>query len=132
MTVLFVADEGVADSGFYASFRAMSLSESECCLIHEVYFVSLCEIVTLPCITAFCLEEHVVQQSLHAAPGSVCTRTGCVTDGATAQTLQTNTTALTPPTLLSVRTRCSLKRTLPAVLTPFNPFANKLFSQLNL
>uniref|UniRef100_A0A8C2H7W2 Membrane frizzled-related protein n=1 Tax=Cyprinus carpio TaxID=7962 RepID=A0A8C2H7W2_CYPCA len=30
MTVLFVADEGVADSGFYASFRAMSLSESEC------------------------------------------------------------------------------------------------------
>ncbi len=30
MTVLFVADEGVADSGFYASFRAVSLSESEC------------------------------------------------------------------------------------------------------
>ncbi|XP_059371227.1 membrane frizzled-related protein [Carassius carassius] len=30
MTVLFVADEGVADSGFYASFMAMFLSERTC------------------------------------------------------------------------------------------------------
>jgi len=29
MTVVFVADDGVADSGFYASFKAISFSESE-------------------------------------------------------------------------------------------------------
>lgn len=29
MTVVFVADDGVADSGFNASFKAISLSESE-------------------------------------------------------------------------------------------------------
>ncbi|CAM4557998.1 unnamed protein product [Leuciscus chuanchicus] len=30
MTVVFVADDGVADSGFYASFKAISLSERTC------------------------------------------------------------------------------------------------------
>ncbi|XP_009289590.2 membrane frizzled-related protein isoform X1 [Danio rerio] len=30
LTVVFVADEGVADSGFYASFQAISLSERTC------------------------------------------------------------------------------------------------------
>ncbi|XP_028817904.1 membrane frizzled-related protein [Denticeps clupeoides] len=30
MTVLFVADEGVADSGFYASYQAISLSDRTC------------------------------------------------------------------------------------------------------
>ncbi|XP_061072328.1 membrane frizzled-related protein [Conger conger] len=30
MTVLFVADEGVADSGFYATYRAIALSERTC------------------------------------------------------------------------------------------------------
>lgn len=35
MTVLFVADEGVADSGFYASFKAMPLSGSECCVLSQ-------------------------------------------------------------------------------------------------
>lgn len=29
MSVVFVADEGVADSGFYASYQVISLSESE-------------------------------------------------------------------------------------------------------
>ncbi len=101
-------------------------------VICEVDFVNLCEIVTLPCIAAFCFEEHALQQSLRVALGSVCTRTGCVTDGATVQTLQTSITALTPPTLLSVRTCISLDRTFPAILTLFNPFHNNLFSQLNL
>lgn len=29
MSVVFVADDGVADSGFYASYQVISLSESE-------------------------------------------------------------------------------------------------------
>lgn len=30
MTVVFMADEGVADSGFNATYRAVSVQDSEC------------------------------------------------------------------------------------------------------
>lgn len=41
MTVVFVADEGVADSGFYASYQAIPLSESEShCQWHMGVFFS--------------------------------------------------------------------------------------------
>lgn len=128
MTVVFVADEGVADSGFNATYQAVSLLDSELLLenlllftvikLLKMHFLTTAELHFQPvssCSTSpvpFCfssspvhllhLKGLVLPTSSPAAQVSVCSNSGCVTDGTTALMEQMNMAVTTPPILPSV------------------------------
>lgn len=117
MTVVFVADDGVADSGFNASYQAVSILDSEflvmpSSLIFPSHVSSLffCHwrffiwhlFVFLFQNTLHLLKRHVVQDSLPAVQGNVFSLSGYVMDGTTAPMEQMNRVVATPPSLLLV------------------------------
>ncbi|CAG6006678.1 unnamed protein product [Menidia menidia] len=75
MTVVFVADEGVADSGFNATYQAVSLQDST---------------------------GRVAQTSLPARRENAFSNSGCATGGMTVPTARMSTPVATPPILPSV------------------------------